>query len=47
MRTYGTISLSPDRTQWIIARAEPHVSIRLKQLFSSFSGIRHPRPDVA
>lgn len=35
MRTYGSIALSSDRTQWIIGRAEPHVSIRLKQLFPS------------
>lgn len=33
MRTFGTVSLSPDRTQWNIERAEPHVSIRLKQVF--------------
>ena len=35
MRTYGSISLSPDQSQWTIGRAEPHVSIRLKQLFPS------------
>src|SRR3954467_11641964 len=35
MRTYGGISLAPDREYWIIERAEPHVSIRLKQLFPS------------
>jgi SNF2 family DNA or RNA helicase len=35
VRTYGSVSLSPDRTQWVIGRAEPHVSIRLKQLFPS------------
>lgn len=35
MRTYGSVALSPDRTAWIIAKAEPHVSIRLKQLFPS------------
>ncbi len=35
MRTYGGVSLSPDQTQWIIDRAEPHVSIRLKQIFPS------------
>jgi hypothetical protein len=35
MRTYGSVSLSSDQTQWIIGRAEPHVSIRLKQLFPS------------
>lgn len=34
-RTYGRISLSTDQSQWIIGRAEPHVSIRLKQLFPS------------
>jgi len=34
-RTYGSIALSSDQTQWIIQRAEPHVSIRLKQLFPS------------
>ncbi len=35
MRTFGSVSLSDDGTQWIIARAEPHVSIRLKHLFPS------------
>src|SRR6185312_4034970 len=35
VRTYGSVTLSPDQTQWIITRAEPHVSIRLKQLFPS------------
>ncbi len=35
MRTYGSVALSPDQTQWIIGRAEPHVSIRLKQIFPS------------
>jgi len=34
MRTYGDVSLSPDHTEWIITRAEPHVSIRLKQIFA-------------
>lgn len=33
MRTYGSVTLSPDESQWLITRAEPHVSIRLKQLF--------------
>jgi SNF2 family DNA or RNA helicase len=33
LRTYGKLALSSDRTKWIIRRAEPHVSIRLKQLF--------------
>lgn len=31
MRTYGEIKLAGDR--WIITRAEPHVSIRMKQIF--------------
>jgi SNF2 family DNA or RNA helicase len=35
MRTYGAVALSPDASRWIIHRAEPHVSIRLKQLFPS------------
>ena len=35
MRTYGSVSPSSDQTQWVISRAEPHVSIRLKQLFPS------------
>jgi SNF2 family DNA or RNA helicase len=35
MRTYGDVALSPDAERWIIRRAEPHVSIRLKQLFPS------------
>ncbi|WP_435018437.1 SNF2-related protein [Tundrisphaera sp. TA3] len=35
MRAYGSVSLSPDQTEWIITRAEPHISIRLKQIFPS------------
>jgi hypothetical protein len=35
VRTYGAVALSPDCTEWIIGRAEPHVSIRLKQIFPS------------
>lgn len=35
LRTYGSVHLSPDASQWIIERAEPHVSIRLKQIFPS------------
>ncbi|HZZ20080.1 MAG TPA: hypothetical protein VFE25_11950, partial [Opitutaceae bacterium] len=35
MKIYGSVSLSGDRTQWIVTRAEPHVSIRMKQLFPS------------
>lgn len=33
MRTYGLLKLSDDRKTWIIEKAEPHVSIRLKQVF--------------
>jgi SNF2 family DNA or RNA helicase len=33
MRTYGGIALAADNQHWVILRAEPHVSIRLKQLF--------------
>lgn len=33
MRTYGKIGLSPDKKTWIIEKAEPHVSIRIKQVF--------------
>lgn len=33
MRNYGSIKLSPCGTRWIIERAEPHVSIRMKQIF--------------
>jgi len=35
VRTYGSIALLAEQAQWVIGRAEPHVSIRLKQLFSS------------
>ncbi len=35
MKTYGTVALSKDRSQWLISRAEPHISIRLKQIFPS------------
>jgi len=35
VRTYGAVSLSDDATWWMVTRAEPHVSIRLKQLFPS------------
>jgi SNF2 family DNA or RNA helicase len=35
MRTYGAIALCRDEQHWVIHRAEPHVSIRLKQLFPS------------
>lgn len=34
-RTYGKISLSDDAKHWIISKAEPHVSIRLKTIFLS------------
>lgn len=33
VRTYGTLRVSPDLKEWIIEKAEPHVSIRLKQIF--------------
>lgn len=33
MKTYGEIKLVPDGKFWTITRAEPHVSIRLKQIF--------------
>lgn len=33
MRTYGAIKLSGDKKEWIFERAEPHISIRLKQVF--------------
>lgn len=35
VRTYGRIFLSDDRAQWVISRVEPHVAIRLKQIFAS------------
>lgn len=35
MRTYGELNLSGDGSKWIIGKLEPHVSIRLKQLFPS------------
>ena len=35
MRTYGSLTLSADRQHWVIHKAEPHVSIRLKQIFRS------------
>jgi len=35
VRTYGKIQLTPDGTKWVITKAEPHVSIRLKTLFPS------------
>lgn len=35
MRTYGAVSLADDAAWWTITRAEPHVSIRLKQIFPS------------
>lgn len=33
MRTYGALKLSACGKEWIIDRAEPHVSIRIKQVF--------------
>lgn len=33
VRTYGAIRLSADKKEWVIERAEPHVSIRIKQVF--------------
>lgn len=33
MKTYGTLTLNLLKTEWTIERAEPHVSIRLKQIF--------------
>ncbi len=35
MRVYGSIALSGNRSKWVISRVEPHVSIRLKQIFPS------------
>lgn len=33
MRTYGNIKLTECGTKWVITKAEPHVSIRIKQIF--------------
>src|SRR3954467_7820646 len=33
MRTFGSIELCPGGKHWVITRAEPHVSIRMKQVF--------------
>lgn len=33
MKKYGFLRLSEDKKYWIIEKAEPHVSIRLKQVF--------------
>lgn len=41
MRTYGPLKLSASGDQWIVADAEPHVSIRMKQIFP-----RIPKQDV-
>ncbi len=35
MRTYGEIRLDKSSNAWVIVKVEPHVSIRLKQLFPS------------
>lgn len=32
-RTYGNLTLRSDRTYWVMTGIEPHVAIRLKQLF--------------
>jgi len=42
MRTYGSIALSPEGDLWIISDAEPHVSIRLKQVFPSIPKAKTP-----
>jgi SNF2 family DNA or RNA helicase len=33
VRTYGSVKLSKAGDRWVISRAEPHISIRLKQIF--------------
>src|SRR2546425_12073711 len=33
MRSYGTLQLVPGGQQWVMSGIEPHVAIRLKQLF--------------
>lgn len=33
LKKYGAIQLSEDKKHWIITAAEPHISIRLKQIF--------------
>jgi SNF2 family DNA or RNA helicase len=34
-RTYGTLALNADRTKWQFTKVEPHVAIKLKQIFAS------------
>ena len=46
MRTYGEVALSPDGARWVIRRAEPHVSIRLKQIFPSIPKAGVPPYDL-
>lgn len=35
MRKFGSVELSKDGKSWIVTKAEPHVSIRLKTIFQS------------
>jgi hypothetical protein len=34
-RTYGNLALNADRTKWQFTKLEPHVAIKLKQIFAS------------
>ena len=34
-RTYGTLTLTSDRAKWQFTKLEPHVAIKLKQIFAS------------
>ncbi|MFM0226144.1 SNF2-related protein [Paraburkholderia dipogonis] len=34
-RTYGNLALTTDRTKWQFTKLEPHVAIKLKQIFAS------------
>src|SRR4051812_37497156 len=42
VRTYGSLKLSRCRSFWVVERAEPHVSIRLKQIFPKIQKAASP-----
>ncbi|WP_165233478.1 SNF2-related protein [Aquisphaera insulae] len=46
MRVYGAVALSRDGSRWVISRAEPHISIRLKQIFPSIPKAAIPPYDL-